>query len=75
MGNFDGIEDPVITAAERFGYYHKPKEPPRCPWCYDTTWHTLYICDAENRIIGCDRCIRGVDRWDYDMEADEVEYL
>ena len=59
---------PWIVEAETKGIYSP--EPPKCPLC-GRNCETVYIDRSNGEAIGCDKCIRSVDAWDYQERNEE----
>lgn len=67
---YNQYQHPNITAAEKYGYPHKPPKSPVCPVC---GWECeSYFIDINGDIVACDVC------WDrnthFDSIVDAMEY-
>ena len=66
----DKIPDaPWIVEAETKGI--PCADPPECPVC-GRRCITIYMSRSNREVIGCDKCIREVDAWDYQENEGDI---
>lgn len=64
-------DDPVIQRMERFGVPMPELPEPTCPIC-GKECETIYQ-DGTGDVIGCDRCVKSQDAWDWWLKENEEE--